>query len=476
MIDSLKFWLFTVTFSIIFIFFSLWVIIMLVQLFLALYAYFSRAAVPKNGLLWHRYFDTAPPISIIVPAYNEEKNIVQSVYSLISLDYPAFEVIIVNDGSKDNMLDELIKEFELEESNREYETILAFNPIRNIYVSKKFGRLVVVDKENGGKADAQNAGISVSRMSLLCMVDADTILEPDGLLRMVQPFIDDPARTVAVGGSVMIANGSKINSGRLTRVAIRFNFLVYFQILEYLRAFLMARVAWSYVNCLTLISGAFGVFSRREVMAVGGYTRGSVGEDFDLVIKLHRYMLENKRDYRITFVPDAVCWTEAPESLSVLAKQRTRWQRGALEVYFRHQDIMFNRRYGRIGFVGMPIVFVIDVVNPLLELFSYILFPIVFYFKAMTFEFLLSFIFMAFMYGIFVSLFSISLEQMHLGFLRKAKYIFILFLSSIIECFGYRQINTFWRIKAAGEYFSGKTSWGEIKRTGFDEVKKKTAQ
>ena len=161
MIDSLKFWLFTVTFSIIFIFFSLWVIIMLVQLFLALYAYFSRAAVPKNGLLWHRYFDTAPPISIIVPAYNEEKNIVQSVYSLISLDYPAFEVIIVNDGSKDNMLDELIKEFELEESNREYETILAFNPIRNIYVSKKFGRLVVVDKENGGKADAQNAGISV---------------------------------------------------------------------------------------------------------------------------------------------------------------------------------------------------------------------------------------------------------------------------------------------------------------------------
>lgn len=472
MIDSLRLWFFTITFSIVFVFYSLWVLIMLVQLFLTFRAYLNRAAIPKNGLLWYRYFETAPPISIIVPAYNEEKNIVQSVYSLISLDYPAFEVIIVNDGSKDNMLNELINAFELEPSEREYETILPYNQIHNIYVSKKFGRLVVVDKDNGGKADAQNAGISVSRMSLLCMVDADTILEPDGLLRMVQPFIDDPARTVAVGGSVMIANGSKISAGRLTRVAIRFNFLIYFQILEYLRAFLMARFAWSSVNTLTLISGAFGVFSRREVMAVGGYTKGSVGEDFDLVIKLHRYMLENKRDYRISFVPDAACWTEAPENLSGLARQRTRWQRGALEVYFRHQDIMLNRRYGRIGFIGMPMVFIIDVISPLLELFSYILFPIVYYFKAMTFEFLLSFIFMLFMYGIFVSLLAISLEQIHLGFLRKAKYIFILFLSSIVECFGYRQINTFWRIKAAWEYFSGNTAWGEMKRAGFDENKK----
>lgn len=472
MIDSLRLWFFTITFSIVFVFYSLWVLIMLVQLFLTFRAYLNRAAIPKNGLLWHRYFETAPPISIIVPAYNEEKNIVQSVYSLISLDYPAFEVIIVNDGSKDNMLNELINAFELEPSERKYETILPYNQIHNIYVSKKIGRLVVVDKDNGGKADAQNAGISVSRMSLLCMVDADTILEPDGLLRMVQPFIDDPARTVAVGGSVMIANGSKISAGRLTRVAIRFNFLIYFQILEYLRAFLMARFAWSSVNTLTLISGAFGVFSRREVMAVGGYTKGSVGEDFDLVIKLHRYMLENKRDYRISFVPDAACWTEAPENLSGLARQRTRWQRGALEVYFRHQDIMLNRRYGRIGFIGMPMVFIIDVISPLLELFSYILFPIVYYFKAMTFEFLLSFIFMLFMYGIFVSLLAISLEQIHLGFLRKAKYIFILFLSSIVECFGYRQINTFWRIKAAWEYFSGNTAWGEMKRAGFDENKK----
>ncbi|MHC5308009.1 glycosyltransferase family 2 protein [Bartonella sp. LJL80] len=474
MIESFRFWFFTVTFAIVFTFYSLWVLIMLVQLALALYAYLKRASIPKNGLLWHRYFETAPPISIIVPAYNEEKTIVQSVYSLVSLDYPAFEVIIVNDGSKDDMLSVLIAEFDLQPIARECETILPYNEIRGIYGSKRYARLIVVDKENGGKADAQNAGISVSRMALLCMVDADTILEPDGLLRMVQPFIDDPARTVAVGGSVMIANGSKVSAGRLTRVAIRFNFLIYFQILEYLRAFLMARVAWGYVNTLTLISGAFGMFSRREVMAVGGYTKGSVGEDFDLVIKIHRHMLENKRDYRISFVPDAVCWTEAPEDFSVLAKQRTRWQRGALEVYFRHQDVMFNRRYGRIGFVGMPMVFIIDVISPILELFSYILFPIVYYFKAMTFEFLLSFVFMLFMYGIFISLLAISLEQVHLGFLRRAKYILLLFLSSVIECFGYRQINTFWRIKAAWEYFSGNTAWGEIKRTGFDSKKKPT--
>lgn len=470
--DTFIVWFFNVSFALVFTSYSFWVVIMLVQLLLTLFAYLHHASVPKDGLLWQSYKDNAPPVSIIVPAYNEEKTIVESVYSLISLEYPMSEIIIVNDGSKDNMLSVLIKEFELELTSRLVDNILPHQEIRGLYQSRQFANLIVVDKENGGKADAQNAGINVSRMKLICMVDADTILEPDSLLRVVQPFVDDPIRTVAVGGSVMVANGSKINKGHLERFDIRPKLLVYLQILEYTRVFLMARFAWGYINTLTLISGAFGVFNRKDVITVGGYTRNSVGEDFDVIIKLHRHMRENKRDYKIGFVPDAICWTEAPEDLATLSKQRTRWQRGALEVYFRHRDIMLNYRYGRIGLIGIPIVFIIDIAEPVLELISYIILPIICYFKVMTIEFLLSFVFMIFMYGIFVSLIAVLLEQINIGRLRKPKYIIKLFLAAVIECFGYRQINSFWRIKAAWKYFSGDTTWGNIKRTGFDSSNK----
>ena len=344
----------------------------LLQLVGAAYALSRRPPVARSSLLWHRYGDIAPPISLIVPAYNEQMNIVETVHSMLSLEYPTYEVIVVNDGSKDETLKRLIEAFELVSVQRSYEETLNHEPIRGIYASPRSDRLFVVDKSNGGKADAQNAGINVSRAPIFCVIDGDSILEPDALLRAAQPFIEDPERTIAVGGTIRIANNSTVESGRVKAVRLPMKILPLFQVVEYLRAFLMARLAWSQVNTLMLVSGAFGVFRRREAVAVGGFTKGSMGEDLDFVIKLHRYMLDKKKEYRIEFIPEPVCWTEAPETLAVLARQRSRWQRGALEAFFRYRSMLFNPRYGRVGFLGFGHILIVDVLGPLMEVLGYV--------------------------------------------------------------------------------------------------------
>lgn len=300
----------------------------LLQLVLAGYALSKRPPVARSSLLWHRYGDVAPPIALVIPAYNEQLNIVETAHSMLSLEYPNYEVIIVNDGSKDETLKRMIEGFGLVPFQRSHEESLPHEPIRGIYGSTTTDRLIVVDKANGGKADAQNAGVNVCRAPIFCVIDGDSILEPDALMRAMQPFIEDPEHTIAVGGTIRIANNSVVESGRVQAIRLPRKILPLFQVMEYLRAFLMARLAWSRINTLMLVSGAFGVFRRREVVAVDGFTKGSMGEDLDLIIKLHRYMIDQKKAYRIEFIPEPVCWTEAPETLSVLARQRSRWQRG----------------------------------------------------------------------------------------------------------------------------------------------------
>ncbi len=322
----------------------------LVQLVYAAIALHHRPPAPRGETLWRRYSDQAPPIAVIAPAYNEELTVVESVRSLLALHYPSFEVLLVNDGSKDGTLARVIAEFGLKRVGRYIDNSVTHQPIRGFYASPDLPRLLVIDKENGGKADALNAGINAARSPLFCAIDADSILETDALLRVVRPFIDFPDRTIAVGGTIRIANGCAIDSGRVTGVGLPRNYLALVQIMEYLRAFLMARLALGQMQALTVISGAFGLFSRQRVVEVGGYSHGTVGEDMELVIKLHRHMRDLKLPYRIDFIPEPVCWTECPEDVGVLARQRSRWQRGALECFAKHRDMTFNPRYGRIGF------------------------------------------------------------------------------------------------------------------------------
>jgi cellulose synthase/poly-beta-1,6-N-acetylglucosamine synthase-like glycosyltransferase len=438
-----------------------------VQLAFAGVALGRRPPIARASLLWRRYADEAPSIAVLAPAFNEEVTIVESVNSLLALHYPDFEVIVVNDGSKDNTLDTVVRHFGLSKVERFHDVAVKHNPIRGLYASPRLPRLLVVDKENGGKSDALNAGINVARAQLFCSIDADSLLEPDALLRAVRPFVEEPRKTVAVGGTIRIANGSRIEAGQVLDIRLPRNFLALIQIVEYLRAFLMARLALSAMQALTVISGAFGIFQRQAAIEVGGYSHGTVGEDMELVIKLHRLFRERRQEYRIDFIPEPVCWTEVPEDFRVLGRQRARWQRGALETFFRHKDMLFNPRYGRIGFLGMGHVLVVDVLGPLVEVLGYFLVPLLWSLHLLAIDYLLAFLAITFTFGIFVSVATLILEEAELRRFPKGRDLAILTAIAVLENFGYRQLANFWRLRGWWQFLRKQQGWGTMTRKGF---------
>ena len=439
----------------------------IVQLLFAGRALAQRPAVPAASLLWRRYAGHAPPIAILAPAYNEEVTIVESVNSLLALQYPDAEVIVINDGSKDGTLARLIAHYGLSPVQRLHDSSVVHQPIRGLYASPRLPNLLVVDKHNGGKSDALNAGINVARAPLFCSIDADSLIESDALLRVVRPFIEEPTLTVAVGGTIRIANGSRIASGRVVEVRLPRDFLGLVQIVEYLRAFLMARLALSQMQVLTVISGAFGLFRRDLATEVGGYSHGTVGEDMELVVKLHRLLRERKQPYRIDFIPEPVCWTEAPDSFAVLGRQRARWQRGALETFFKHRDMLFNPRYGRIGFVGFGHVLFVDVLGPIVEVLGYILMPLLYALGLLAPEYLLAFLAITFTFGVFLSVTTLILEEIMLRRLPRARDLAILTLVAVVENFGYRQLCNVWRVRGFWQFLRKQQGWGQMTRKGF---------
>lgn len=439
----------------------------MVQLIFAAFALRDRPPATPAKVLWQRYSEVAPPIAIIAPAYNEELTIVESVNALLALEYPEFEVIVINDGSKDGTLQRLIDRYGIEPVQRYYDLAIEHAPIRGLYAAPNLPRLLVVDKENGGKSDAMNAGINVARAPLLCVIDADTLLESDALLRAVRPFIEEPVRTVAVGGTIRIANGCRVQHGRVLEARLPRNFLALVQIVEYLRAFLMARLGLSKMQLLMIVSGAFGLFKRSATIQVGGFSHGTVGEDMELVVKLHRYMREAKRPYRISYIPEPVAWTEAPESWRILGNQRARWQRGSLETFFRHKDMFLNPRYGRIGFLGMGQVFIVDVAGPVMEVLGYLLIPLFWALGLISVHYVIAFTAVIFTYGVFISVATLVLEEIELRRIEHARDLAVLTLVAVLENFGYRQINNLWRIRGYWQFLRKKQGWGAMTRKGF---------
>jgi cellulose synthase/poly-beta-1,6-N-acetylglucosamine synthase-like glycosyltransferase len=293
------------------------------------------------------------------------------------------------------------------------------------------------------------------------------VLEPDSLLRAVQPFLEDPQRVIAVGGTIRVANGCDIADGRIVRIAAPRNLLALMQTVEYLRAFLMARLAWSQIGALTIISGAFGLFRRQAVLEVGGYAHGTVGEDMELVVRLHRHFRDAKKPYRIAFVPEPVCWTEAPESLKVLARQRARWHRGALETFGRHRAMAFNPKYGAVGMIGFGWIVLSDVIGPPTEMLGYVLIPIWAGLGVLSLNYLFAFIGVTFAFGVALSVGALALEESELHRFPRARDLIVLTGAAILENFGYRQLNQLWRLRGTLDWLRGSQSWGEMTRKGF---------
>lgn len=407
-----------------------------------------------------------PPISVLVPAYNEATTIAATVRSVLQLTYPEFEIIVINDGSRDGTLEVLQREFALLPFPEAYRIQLPTEPVRGIYRSATHPQLRVIDKANGGKADSLNAGINASRYPLFCGVDADSILQRNSLQQVVQPFLRDP-HMIATGGTVRAANGCEVKDGYLTRVDLPRHPLARFQVIEYLRAFLFGRLGWSSVNGILIISGAFGLFKKAAVIAAGGYRRDTIGEDMELVVRLHRHMREQGQPYRIEFVPDPVCWTEVPEDLRTLRNQRVRWQRGLSESLSSHWPLMFSRRGGWPGWVAFPYMLVFEWLGPVFEFGGYLFFLYAYAAGLISWQALAVFLFLAVGMGVLLSASGLMLEELSFHLYTRKRHLAILALYVVLENLGYRQLNAWWRLVGLAQWLRQKEHhWGTMKRKG----------
>ena len=409
----------------------------------------------------------AKPVSLIVPAYNEQATIVGSVKSLLQLQYPSYEIILINDGSSDNTLEKLIISFNLIKTKNVFRKQVPCQNIKGIYESSTYSNLIVIDKVNGGKADALNAGINISKYPLICCLDADSVLESDVLIKIVRPFIEDHT-TVAAGGSIRIANGCEIFAGKINKIGLPKSLLGKFQVMEYLRAFLAGRMAFSLINGLIIISGALGIFKKNKVIEVGGYHTSSVGEDMELVLRLHARLREKKEPYNITFIPDPVCWTEAPENLKVLGLQRKRWQRGLLESLLGNKKMLFNPKYGIIGLFAYPFFLIAEGLSPIIEVFGFLLFFVSWHFNMVAYPLLYLFILATIVLNILLTIGSIILEEMTYRRYPDTSMILKLIGFSFVEVFLYRPLTVWYRLAGLFQYFSGKKGGGgKMVRKGF---------
>lgn len=406
-----------------------------------------------------------PPITLIVTSYNEEAVIVPTIRALLQLDYHEYEILIVNDGSKDRSMEILTAEFELQEVPVAFRKRIEHKPVKGFYQSRLYGNLRVIDKENGGcKSDASNAGINGARYGLFMPLDADTILERDCLKYMIQPYLLNPD-TVGVGGTVRILNGCQVANGALTKIGLPKNKLALFQVLEYTRAFLSGRVGWNVLNSLPLISGAFGLFNKEAVISVGGYSHKSLGEDMDLVLRIHRHYRLNKKPYRIDYVVDPVCWTEAPETFSILRKQRVRWQRGLFDCLWENRKLLFHPRSGGVGWLSFPFLLFLEGISPLFEIFGLLFFFVCLFAGVISGEGVVAFLMLSLGMGCMLSVTSILLEEVTFQTYPRKTDLAILLIGAFVENFGYRQLMSLWRLEGTIKWIlRTKSSWGTMTR------------
>ena len=427
---------------------------------------YRRRRNPRNLALVARL--AAPPfVSIVVPAHNEALTIVDSIRALLALEYETREIVVVNDGSKDDTLAILTQAFELVEAPVAFEQPLKSAPLRGVYRSLVEPALIVIDKANGGsKSDAVNAGINAASGRLILAIDADTMLEPDALSRAAMPFLEHPD-TVAVGGYVAIANGCRIEHGRVTDVAMPRSWLARFQIVEYMRNFLLFRVACASGNGVALISGAFGLFLRDALIDVGGYDGTAIGEDMDLTLRLQAYYRERKRPIRIAHVPLPVCWTQAPEDWQSMRAQRCRWRRGLLQVLWRQRRMIGNPRYGIVGMGVLPYITIFEGLGPLLELLGFVVTTVAFFLGTLNWHHYRVMLAASILFGAATTLVSVFLSDLSTRTYPRLRDLALIVASAILENAGYRQLNSWWGYVGTVQAMTGKVGWGPMARKAF---------
>lgn len=411
--------------------------------------------------------NVAPRLSVIAPAHNEGATLAASVRALLTLSYTNLEVVVVNDGSDDETLDVLKATFDLTPIHTIYRREIETQVVRGLYRSKIHAELIVVDKENGGKADALNAGLNVCTGELICAIDADTLIEPDALLRMVGPFLRAADDVVAVGGTIRVANDSVVRAGRVEQARAPRRFLSGVQAIEYLRAFLVGRLGWNRLGGNLIVSGAFGLFDRNAMIDAGGYLYETVGEDMELVVNLRRRGIRNGTPSRVEFVPDPVAWTEVPSSPRVLGRQRDRWHRGLSDVVWRYRGLLFNPKYRALGLIVYPYFLFVELLAPAVEALGIVGVILGLWFDAVNLSFAMLFFLVAYGYGAALSILTLTLDEFTFAAYRKLGDRMQLLLWAILENLGYRQLTVVWRLRGIARYLRRKREWGVMTRRGF---------
>jgi len=414
----------------------------------------------------------APVFSVIAPAYNEGMTIVENVRSLLSLYYHNLEIIIVNDGSKDDSIQKLIEAYELESVAYFIQGKIETNAVRGVYKSKNpaFKKLIVVDKENGGKADALNVGVNISSGEYLVCIDVDCILEQDSILKLAKPMLEQTDKKfIACGGVIRLANNCVIENGKVVSVNMPKTLLGRTQALEYIRAFVLGRMAWSRASGLILISGAFGVFDRKIVLACGGYDKNTVGEDMELVVRMRKYMEEKNEPYEVLTIPDPLCWTEVPESKDILKKQRNRWMRGTMETLWKHRKLMFNPKYKKLGMISLPYWFFFEFLGPLIEFSGYIIFIIFLLLGIINWPFFIVLFALVISMGFLYSIYAILVDLVSHQVYTKRKDFLRLIFTAFSEPFYFHPIVVKAGVNGFIDYFKKSHGWGEMTRQGFNQ-------
>lgn len=401
---------------------------------------------------------SAPPVTLLTPAFNESENCIKSVESQLKIQYPNMRILFINDGSTDDTLEKMLNYFDMQPAFLPQIAFLETKAVKKIYRSSKHPDLWLIDKENGKKADALNAGINYCQTPLFCAIDNDSMLEQDSISRVVLPFIEDTC-TIVNGGIIRIANGCTFKNGHITKVGLPKNIIAAFQVMEYLRAFYSGRLAWDMLNASLIVSGAFGVFRHSTVVAAGGYRHQTIGEDMELIVRLHKYCSDKKIPYRIRYIPDPVAWTEAPETLKTLAKQRDRWQRGLIDSIRLHIKMLFHPRYKTVGLLAMPFYFIYEMLGPIIEISGYLLFFFLILIGFASTTYIIAFLLVAVILGMALSVFSLTLEELSFHRYPRFRHLLKLIGLALIENIGYRQLNSWWRIKGTWSYLRRNQNW-----------------
>lgn len=452
-------------------------------LFYIFLAILSYLAILKH-LRFHKYLEEEilsksnylMGVSVVAPAFNEGLNIVYNVRSLLSLTYPKYEVIIVNDGSSDDTLEQLITEFELVKVNFYYQEHIQTKEVRGHYKSTNpvYSKLLVVDKVNGkSKADASNAGINSSKYPLFLCTDVDCILKQETILKLAKPFMEHNKRVIATGAGIRISNSCEVKEGFLVKVHFPKEWYPRFQELEYVRAFLFGRMAWSKINGLLLVSGGLGMFDKEIAIKAGGYWHKSLGEDMELITRMRKYMYDNNQKFLIKYIPESLCWTEVPSTKQILMRQRVRWARGLIQTLFLHRNMFFNPKYGKTAFLILPYFFWFEFMIPIMEVIGLFTIIIAFVFQFINLDFLLWASLAIYLFYLIITLISIYIDEILYKNYANAKELVVLVLMAIIEPFVYHPICVYSSLKGYWYFFKQtEQSWGVMTRKGFATSKK----